>query len=111
VAFCLGWAVVYANRTLLYPLIPVVKKDLGLTAVQAGWIMGIYFLMYSPMQGIGGILGDWLGAKRILVVFVALSGIGLVLVAARREPLVTPTAVTRFTASRARRSRVRAGSG
>ncbi|HYB74230.1 MAG TPA: MFS transporter [Candidatus Sulfotelmatobacter sp.] len=75
--FCFGWAMVYADRTVLYPLIPVVKQDLGLTAAEAGWIMGIYFLMYAPMHGVGGIIGDWLGVKRILVSFVALAGLGL----------------------------------
>jgi MFS family permease len=77
--FCFGWAMVYADRTVLYPLIPVVKQDLGLTAAEAGWIMGIYFLMYAPMHGVGGIIGDWLGVKRILVSFVALAGVGLLL--------------------------------
>ncbi len=77
--FCFGWAIVYADRTILYPLIPVVKKDLGLTAAQAGWIMGIYFLMYAPAQGMGGIIADWLGVKRILVTFVTLAGLGLLL--------------------------------
>jgi MFS family permease len=67
------------DRTILYPLIPMVKAELGLTAAQAGWIMGIYFLMYSPMQGVGGVLADWIGAKRILVGFVTLAGFGLVL--------------------------------
>lgn len=78
-AFCVGWAVIYADRTVLYPLIPVLRQDLGLSAVQAGWVMGIYFLTYSPMQGVGGILADWLGPKRILVFFVAFSGLGLIL--------------------------------
>ncbi len=79
VLFCFGWAMVYADRTILYPLIPVVKQDLGLTAAQAGWIMGIYFLMYAPMHGVGGIIADWLGVKRILVTFVTLAGLGLLL--------------------------------
>ncbi|HEY7675929.1 MAG TPA: MFS transporter [Candidatus Methylomirabilis sp.] len=77
--FCFGWAMVYADRTVLYPLIPVVRQELGLTGAEAGWIMGIYFLMYAPMHGIGGIIGDWLGLKRILVTFVTLAGLGLLL--------------------------------
>jgi len=77
--FCFGWAIVYADRTILYPLIPAVTQDLGLTAAQAGWIMGIYFLLYAPTQGIGGIIADWFGVKRILVMFVTLAGLGLLL--------------------------------
>ncbi len=76
--FCVGWAIVYADRTILYPLIPVLKQEFHLTAAQAGWIMGIYFLTYSPMQAVGGVLADWVGVKRILVLFVALAGFGLV---------------------------------
>jgi MFS family permease len=79
VVFCIGWAVVYMDRTILYPLIPMLKTEFDLTAAQAGWIMGIYFLMYSPMQGVGGVLADWIGAKRILVGFVTLAGVGLIL--------------------------------
>jgi MFS family permease len=79
VVFCVGWAIVYTDRTILYPLIPILKQELDLTAAQAGWIMGIYFLMYSPMQGVGGILADWVGVKRLLVGFVALAGVGLLL--------------------------------
>jgi MFS family permease len=77
--FCFGWAVVYADRTILYPLIPVVTQELGLTAAQAGWIMGIYFMMYAPAQGMGGIIADWFGVKRILVMFVTLAGLALLL--------------------------------
>jgi MFS family permease len=77
--FCFGWGMVYLDRTVLYPLIPVVKRELGLTATQAGWITGLYFLMYAPMHGIGGIIGDWLGIKRVLVIFTTLAGVGLVL--------------------------------
>jgi len=77
--FCSGWAIVYMDRTILYPLIPLVKEDLGLTATQAGWIMGIYFLMYAPTQGVGGIIADWFGVKRILVLFMSLAALGLLL--------------------------------
>ena len=77
--FCFGWAMVYLDRTLLYPLVRVIQQDLGLTAAQAGWITGMYFLMYAPMHGLGGILADWVGVKRLLVLFMTLAGVGLVL--------------------------------
>ncbi len=77
--FCFGWAMVYLDRTILYPLVRVVQQDLGLSAAEAGWITGIYFLMYAPMHGVGGIIGDWLGVKRVLVLFMTLAGAGLVL--------------------------------
>ena len=77
--FCFGWAMVYADRTTLYPLLRVVQQDLGITGAQAGWITGIYFLMYAPMHAVGGIIGDWLGLKRVLVSFITLAGLALVL--------------------------------
>jgi len=77
--FCFGWAMVYLDRTVLYPLVRVVQQEFGLTAAAAGWITGTYFLMYAPMHAIGGIVGDWLGIKRVLVLFTALAGAGLVL--------------------------------
>ncbi len=80
--FCFGWAIVYADRTTLYPLVRVIQQDLGLSAAQAGWITSLYFLLYAPMHGIGGVIGDWLGLKRILVAFMTLAGLGLLVVGA-----------------------------
>ena len=77
--FCFGWAMVYADRTTLYPLVRVIQEDLGLSSAQAGWITGLYFLIYAPMHGVGGVIGDWLGLKRILVTFMTLAGLGLLL--------------------------------
>jgi MFS family permease len=70
---------VYLDRTVLYPLVPVVQRELDLSAAQAGWITSAYFLMYAPMHALGGILADWAGVKRLLVLFMALAGVGLAL--------------------------------
>jgi hypothetical protein len=36
--FSLGWAVIYADRAVLYPLLPIIDDELNLTNVQAGAI-------------------------------------------------------------------------
>ncbi len=78
--FCLGWALVYADRTALYPMLPVIGRQFGLTATQTGAITSAYFICYVLMQIPSGILADRIGPKRVLVVMYALAGIGLLLV-------------------------------
>ena len=78
--FCLGWAVVYADRTVLYPILNVIGLDFGLSGSQAGAITSVYFLVYVAMQLPAGILGDWLGLKPVLVVTYLLAAIGLLAV-------------------------------
>jgi MFS family permease len=78
--FCLGWMVVYADRTALYPMLPVIGKQFGLTATQTGAITSAYFLCYVLMQIPSGILADRIGPKRVLVTLYGLAGLGLLLV-------------------------------
>lgn len=58
ILFFTGWAVIYADRTVLYPMLGIIGKDLNLTATQEGLITSIYFLFYVAMQVPAGILGD-----------------------------------------------------
>ncbi len=75
--FCVGWAVIYADRTALFPLLPAISNEMGLSAVQAGAIASAYFLAYIAVQPAAGYLGDRLGLKRVLVAMVLLAGLGL----------------------------------
>lgn len=54
----LGWAVIYADRTCLYPLLAVIAESLGISSVQAGALTSAYFFFYVAMQIPAGILGD-----------------------------------------------------
>jgi MFS family permease len=75
--FCLGWAAIYADRTALYPMLPIVAADFGLTSVQAGALTSFYYVVYTLMQVPPGIIGDRVGLKRVLLVTYTLAGLGM----------------------------------
>lgn len=77
-ALCLGWTVIYLNRTALYPLLPFMLADMSLSAAQAGAIGSAYFIFYVLLQIPAGMLGDAFGYKKVLLAMYTLSGIGLV---------------------------------
>ncbi|HMM21842.1 MAG TPA: MFS transporter [Selenomonadales bacterium] len=77
VAFTLGWAIIYADRTSMYPLLSVIAAQLGLTATQAGLLTSAYFLLYVFMQIPAGMAGDRFGLKKVLLATYALVGIGV----------------------------------
>lgn len=76
-ALALGWVMVYANRSLLPPLLPVIGDELHLSGTQRGAIASTYFALYVAMQVPAGVLGDWLGLKRVLVTMYLAAGIGM----------------------------------
>jgi len=76
-AFTLGWAVIYANRTSMYPLLSVIAADLGLSSTQAGFMTSSYFFLYVLMQIPAGVAGDRFGLKRVLLVMFALAAFGM----------------------------------
>jgi MFS family permease len=73
----LGWAVIYADRTCLYPLLAVIAGQLGISSAQAGSLTSAYFLFYVAMQIPAGILGDRFGLKPVLLVNVGIAGLGI----------------------------------
>lgn len=76
-ALALGWAVIYADRTSMYPLLAVISEHLGISSAQAGSLTSIYFFFYVAMQIPAGILGDRYGLKRVLIANYAIAGIGI----------------------------------
>ncbi|MBB6002241.1 MFS family permease [Arcicella rosea] len=44
-----------------------ITKELGLTAVQWGWILGSFTLAYALFEIPTGLLGDRIGAKSVLI--------------------------------------------
>jgi MFS family permease len=76
-ALTLGWAIIYADRTCLYPLLIVIAAQLGLTSVQLGSLTSTYFLFYVLMQIPAGLLGDKYGLKTVMVGLYGVAAIGL----------------------------------
>ncbi len=75
--FCFGWLVILSVRSSLYALLVEIGDYFSLTGAQLGTINSIYFLVYVVAQVPAGVLGDRFGAKRILVIFLLVSALGL----------------------------------
>jgi len=73
-----GWAVTYANRTVIYPLLSIVAAEYSLSSADAGLLTGSYFLAYLLLQIPAGILGDRFGMKRVLLWTYAVSSVGAI---------------------------------
>jgi len=74
----LGWTIIYASRTCLYPLFPVIAADLGISSAQAGFLSGFYFMLYVFFQIPAGLLMDRIGTKRCLTAGYVLSSFALI---------------------------------
>lgn len=75
--FSLGRVVVYADRTVLYPMLPVVGREFRLTGAERGAITSAYFLFYTTAQLLSGMLGDRFGLKHVLVLFFFVAALGI----------------------------------
>jgi ACS family glucarate transporter-like MFS transporter len=47
--------------------VPAIRRDLGLSEVEMGWVFGAFGLAYAIFDIPGGYLGDWLGPRRVLL--------------------------------------------
>ena len=79
--FWLGWVFMYADRTILNPIMKDIQLEYGLSATQLGLLNSVFFLSYAFLQVPAGVLGDKIGKKKVLVpgfiffgVFTAVSG-------------------------------------
>lgn len=75
--FCLGWAVIYADRTVLYPLLTVIAREFGLSGVQTGLITGTYFTLYVLGLLTSGLLAERFGLKRMLILYCLVAAVGV----------------------------------
>lgn len=65
---CLGWTVLWINRTILTPVIPEIMLDLNIgSEASAGLISSLFYLPYTLLQVPAGFLGDKYGRKLVLV--------------------------------------------
>lgn len=61
------------------PIIPLLVADLGITYGQAGFLLTIFFVMYSLFQLPAGILADWIGKRRMMIVGLVGMAVGVLL--------------------------------
>jgi MFS family permease len=59
--------ITYIDRVCISQAAPSIRSDLGLTDAQMGWIFGAFGLAYALCEIPGGLLGDWLGPRRVLM--------------------------------------------
>lgn len=73
-----GWAVIYANRTVLFPLLSVIAVQFSLSSADVGLLTGSYFFMYLLLQIPAGMLGDRFGMKRVMLCTYAVATVGVI---------------------------------
>lgn len=65
--FFLGWVFMYADRTVLSPVLSSIGDEWNLSKPQLGLISSLFFLAYAAMQLPTGWLADRFGRKLLLV--------------------------------------------
>ncbi len=57
----------YVSRVCISQAAPNIKADLHLTTEQMGQIFGAFAISYALLEIPSGLLGDWIGAKKVLI--------------------------------------------
>lgn len=57
--FMLGWVFMYADRTILNPVMPILAREFGINNAQLGLINSVFFLAYAILQKGKVIQFDW----------------------------------------------------
>ena len=65
--FWLGWIFMYADRTVLNPVMGELEKEFGLSGTQLGLMNSVFYFSYALLQVPAGILGDKIGKKKFLI--------------------------------------------
>lgn len=66
--FFVGWILMYADRTILNPVMGNIAKQFNLNNTQLGVVNSVFFFTYAIMQIPFGIIGDKIG-RRIVITF------------------------------------------
>lgn len=59
--------ITFLDRIAISVASPRIMTDLGISKEQLGWILGIFALAYGGFEIPTGLMGDRLGAKRVLI--------------------------------------------
>jgi MFS transporter, ACS family, glucarate transporter len=60
--------VIYLQRTSFSVTAVQMMPELGISQVELGWLFTAYLIVYMAFQLPGGIFGEWLGARKALVI-------------------------------------------
>ncbi|EPK6347946.1 MFS transporter [Proteus mirabilis] len=88
IIFFFGWIALYGSRAIVGPLMVNIGAEFDLTKAQLGSIMSIFFIGYTALNIPSGIIGDYLGKKKVLVTGVVLFG-GFTIIAGMMPTYVT----------------------
>jgi len=73
-AYLFGFAfIAYMQRTSFSVASAQMMPELGISQIQLGWLMTAYLVTYTVFQLPGGVFGQWLGARRGLVITTAVA--------------------------------------
>ena len=76
VALCfVGWVLIYADRTILNPVMPQIAAEFHINNAQLGLINSVFFLTYALSQMPFGILADKLGRRLMITLGFLLFGL------------------------------------
>jgi MFS family permease len=68
VAFAITLAIImYIDRVCISLTAPLMRRDLGLTPIEMGWVFSIFGWAYAFFEIPGGWLGDRIGPRRVLM--------------------------------------------
>ena len=59
--------ITYIDRVCISQAAPLMRRDLGLSAMQMGAVFAAFAWAYAMFEVPGGWLGDWLGPRRVLM--------------------------------------------
>lgn len=76
VALCFaGWILMYADRTILNPVMGQIGEQFGLNNAQLGLVSSVFFLAYAITQIPSGMMGDKFGRKLVISLGFILFGV------------------------------------
>ncbi len=70
-----GWILMYADRTILNPVMGNIGAEFGLSNAQLGLVNSVFFLAYAATQIPFGVLADKLGRKLVISLGFILFGV------------------------------------
>jgi EmrB/QacA subfamily drug resistance transporter len=76
---CLGVLAINLDTTIVNVALPTLVRDLGASTRELQWIVDAYALVFAALVLAGGSVGDRVGRKGILLVGLAIFGVGSVI--------------------------------